>query len=100
MYVGDEEAESKSIFVKVPLKDDPTFASVNVRELVMFTDVLPKLQVNHQRLAKPVFALQTIRRDIAKSQFKSSISRLQLKVTTICSYFKFAFYTIILCFRS
>ena len=43
--LGDEEAETKSIFVKVPLKDDPTFASVNVRELVMFTDVLPKLQV-------------------------------------------------------
>ena len=34
---------TKSIFVKVPLKDEPTFASVNVRELVMFTDVLPKL---------------------------------------------------------
>ena len=43
--LGDEEAETKNIFVKVPLKDDPTFASVNVRELVMFTDVLPKLQV-------------------------------------------------------
>ena len=43
--LGDEEAETKSIFVKVPLKDDPTFASVNVREPAMFTDVLPKLQV-------------------------------------------------------
>ena len=43
--LGEDEPESKSIFVKVPLKDDPTFASVNVRELVMFTDVLPKLQV-------------------------------------------------------
>ena len=45
---GEDEPESKSIFVKVPLKDDPTFASVNVRELVMFTDVLPKLQVNNK----------------------------------------------------
>ena len=47
-FSGDEDPETKSIFVKVPLKDDPTFASVNVRELVMFTDVLPKLQVSEK----------------------------------------------------
>ena len=31
-------------FLKVPLKDDPNFASVNVRELIMLTKVLPQLQ--------------------------------------------------------
>ncbi len=38
------ESHSKSLFVKVPLKDEPQFESVNRRELVMFTDVLPRLQ--------------------------------------------------------
>ena len=32
------------MFVKVPLKDDPNFASVNIRELIMLTKVLPQLQ--------------------------------------------------------
>ena len=32
------------LFPKVPLKDDPNFASVNVRELIMLTKVLPQLQ--------------------------------------------------------
>eukprot|EP00096_Caligus_rogercresseyi_P007282 TRINITY_DN250_c0_g4_i1.p1 TRINITY_DN250_c0_g4~~TRINITY_DN250_c0_g4_i1.p1 ORF type:complete len:526 (-),score=116.81 TRINITY_DN250_c0_g4_i1:519-2096(-) len=42
---GEESQETceKSLFVKVPLKD-PGFASVNVRELCMLKDVLPKLQ--------------------------------------------------------
>jgi hypothetical protein len=44
--------------VKVPLKDDPTFASVNVRELVMFTDVLPKLQVSEKN--KKTFWLKKV----------------------------------------
>uniref|UniRef100_A0A0K2T6X4 CHK kinase-like domain-containing protein n=1 Tax=Lepeophtheirus salmonis TaxID=72036 RepID=A0A0K2T6X4_LEPSM len=38
-----EETKERSIFVKVPLKD-PNFVSVNVRELVMLKEVLPKLQ--------------------------------------------------------
>ena len=32
------------MFAKVPLKDDPNFASVNIRELVMLTTVLPQMQ--------------------------------------------------------
>ncbi len=36
--------ETKHLFVKVPLKDDPNFASVNVRELTMLTKVLPQMQ--------------------------------------------------------
>ena len=36
--------ETKHLFAKVPLKDDPNFASVNVRELIMLTKVLPQLQ--------------------------------------------------------
>ena len=36
--------QTKHMFAKVPLKDDPNFASVNVRELVMLTTVLPQMQ--------------------------------------------------------
>lgn len=41
---GGDEVKRKSLFVKVPLKNEPQFESVNRRELVMFNDVLPKLQ--------------------------------------------------------
>ena len=34
----------KHLFAKVPLKDDPNFASVNEREKVMLTTVLPQMQ--------------------------------------------------------
>ena len=36
--------DTKHLFAKVPLKDDPNFASVNIRELVMLTKVLPQMQ--------------------------------------------------------
>ena len=36
--------ETKHLFAKVPLKDDPNFASVNVREQIMLTKVLPQMQ--------------------------------------------------------
>ena len=38
------ELQTKHMFAKVPLKDDPNFASVNIRELVMLTTVLPQMQ--------------------------------------------------------
>ena len=41
---GEDQEREASVFVKVPLKDEPMYESVNVRELVMFRDVLPKLQ--------------------------------------------------------
>ena len=41
---GEKEHQTKHLFAKVPLKDDPNFASVNIRELIMLTKVLPQLQ--------------------------------------------------------
>ena len=43
---GDDDREKRegSVFVKVPLRDQPQFASVNVREAAMLKEVLPKLK--------------------------------------------------------
>ena len=41
---GEIEKQTKHLFAKVPLKDDPNFASVNEREKVMLTTVLPQMQ--------------------------------------------------------
>ena len=44
VYLFFSELQTKHMFAKVPLKDDPNFASVNIRELVMLTTVLPQMQ--------------------------------------------------------
>jgi hypothetical protein len=41
-----------SLFVKVPLRGDPLYTSVNARELCMLTQVLPKLQVSRSTYSR------------------------------------------------
>ncbi|CAM6053922.1 unnamed protein product [Sphagnum tenellum] len=43
LRVGDSNLK-KSIFVKVPLKDEPAYRNVNIREATMLREVLPQLQ--------------------------------------------------------
>ena len=58
-YKNSEEEEEKdlSLFVKVPLKGDQLFETVNKRELIMFRDVLPKLQTFLDEECKGFFRL-------------------------------------------
>lgn len=86
----------KHLFAKVPLKDDPNFASVNEREKVMLTTVLPQMQEyldteceGFFRLPMPevIYCYYDGKGEILKS-FKSN-SIWVTKPTTPCMYLTF-----------